>query len=188
MGLFERTKHLERLAREIADQNLRQLGSKEPVDLEKTRRQVLELEAVLREYRLHLDEAEARKELAADREATAAEKASRWLENAALAREKKREELAEQAAQRAAVYDREREAAKADADHHQATIHRLRSEIADTERRIAVLRALRRGEAAQFPPSAPTTRRTGGTARISAPRRDPLEEAFDALRGEEPKS
>lgn len=186
MGLFERTKHLERLAREIADQNLRQLGSKDaPVDREQTRRQVLELEAVLREYRLHLDEAEARKELAATREAAAREKASRWIENAALARERKRGELAEQAAQRAAVYDRERESATLDVDHHQLTIHRLRSEIADVERRIAVLRALRRGEKAVLPPSPPTTRRTGSTTRINAPPRDPLEEAFENLRGED---
>src|SRR4051812_43386819 len=114
MGLFERTKHLERLAREIADQNLRQLGSKPaPVDKETTRKQVLEREGVLREYRLHLDEAEARHELETAREGAASEKASRWLENAALAREKQRADLAEQAAQRAAVYDRERGAAKA---------------------------------------------------------------------------
>lgn len=181
MGLFERTKHLERLAREIADQNLRQLGGA-PVDKERTRKQVLELEAVLREYRLHLDEAEARKQLATDRVDSATTKASTWVENAAFAREKQQAELAEKAAQRAAVYDRERETAKVDADFHQSTVHRLRSEIADVERRIAMLRALRKGATPAVQPSSPPTRRTGATTRITAAPRDPLEEAFEQLR------
>jgi hypothetical protein len=182
VGLFERTKHLERLAREIADQNLRQLGVKaQPADQEKTRRQILELEAVLREYRLHLDEADARRELAVTREQAAQEKAHNWIEKAAFAREKKRPDLSEQAAQRAAVYQRERETAAADKDHHVATIARLRTEIVEVERRIEVLRALRRGEAPQSLPG-PATRRGTSTTRISFPPRDPLEEAFDQLR------
>ena len=184
MGLFERTKHLERLAREIADQNLRQLGSKETVvDKEETRRQLLEMEAVLREYRLHLEEEEARRELAAGREKAARDQAARWLENAALAREKKRGELAEQATQRASVFEREHEQARADADHPASTIARLRAEIADVERRIAVLRALRKGEPAQLPPPAPGARGPA-TTRLSVGRRDPLEEAFEKLKDE----
>jgi hypothetical protein len=184
MGLFERTKHLEKLAREIADQNLRQLGSKDaPIDKETTRRQVLELEALLREYRLHLEEVEAHRDLEVSRETAAGEKAAQWVENAALAREKKRDELAEQAGQRAAVYERERVSARAEADHHQSTIARLRSEIEKLERRIDVLRALRKGETPAQPGPVPTTRRTSGTTtRINARPRDPLEEAFDELR------
>ncbi len=190
MGLFERTKHLERLAREIADQNLRQLGSKEArVDKEETRKQVLELEAVLREYRLHLEEAEAEKEIAASREETARAKAAEWLENAALAREKQKEDLAAQASQRAQVYERERETAHADVDRHNASVQRLGSEIASVEKRIAVIRALRKGGSATLPALTPTQRitKSGTTTRITAPRKDPLEQAFDDLKGDDLK-
>ncbi len=184
MGLFERSKHLERLAREIADQNLRQLGSKPaPVDDEESRRQILEQEALLRDYRFHLDEAEARAHLAATREGAAREKAARWLENAALARDRKREEMAAQAAQRALVFEREADSARVEGEHQAATISRLRHEIAGVEHRIAVLRALRKGEAATLP-APPPTRRAAATGRLASPPRDPLEEAFDALRGE----
>lgn len=183
MGLFERSKHLERLAREIADQNLRLLGSKEaaPVDKEETRRQVLELESVLREYRLNLDEAEARRDLALSREKQASESAAQWLERAAFAREKKREDLAEQAGQRAGVYERERDTAHADAENQAVTTARLRSEMDKVERRIAVLRALRKGIVPD-PSTTTTHRRATSTTRINFPPRDPLEQAFEDLR------
>ena len=183
MGLFERSKHLERLAREIADQNLRLLGSKEaaPVDKKETRRQVLELESVLREYRLNLDEAEARRDLALSREKQASESAAQWLERAAFAREKKREDLAEQAGQRAGVYERERDTAHADAENQAVTTARLRSEMDKVERRISVLRALRKGILPD--PSTTTTQRRGmSTTKINFPPRDPLEQAFEDLR------
>jgi hypothetical protein len=184
VGLFERTKHLEHLAREIADENLRRLGSRTPVDDEQSRRQVLELESVLREYRLLRDEAEARRQLSAAREQGARENGLRWTENATLARSHGRADLDLQATQRAQIYDREREAARAEADHQAATIARLHAEIATVERRIALLRALRRG--ATLHPNPPTPGHAPGsnTSKIFVAPRDPLEEAFERLRSE----
>jgi len=171
------------MAREIADANLRLLGSKEgaPVDKEETRRQVLELESVLRDYGLNLDEAEARRDLALTREKKASESAAQWLERASFAREKKRDDLAEQAAQRSGVYERERDIAHAEAEAQAATIARVRSEIDRVERRIAVLRALRKGIIPDAAPSS-TTRRGTTTTKITFPPRDPLEQAFEDLR------
>ena len=57
-------------------------------------------------------------------------------------------------------------------------------ELRGLPRRIAVLRALRRGEPASLPPSPPATRRTSSTTRIAAPPRDPLEDAFAELRAQ----
>ncbi len=186
MGLFERTKHLERLAQEIADENLRRLGGARSPDDAETRRRVLELEALLREYKLNLVEADARRQLAQVRADAAREKAERGRANVDLGRAKNRADLAEQAHSRALVYERERELAAADADQQNAAIARLRAEISSLERKVEAVRALRRGSArlkAEQPGAAPgpPTRRL-----VSPPPADPLEEAFDRLRDEAP--
>ncbi len=182
MGLFERTKHLERLAREIADENLRALGAA-PLDEARTRRQLLELERILREYRLNVDEAEARRQLAQEQEQSARDKAKRWTENATLAKARGRADLEAEALARAQGFEREQATARQSADHEAATLSRLNLEVAALERRIGQLRALRRGAPPALPAQQPVKTTSTSTQRISFPPRDPLEEEFDKLRG-----
>src|SRR5205085_9865634 len=112
--------------------------------------------------------------LASVRAEAAREKADRWLANVAVAREKTRPELGEQALARAEVYHREQDLASAEADTQGAAIARLGAEIATLERRVAALRALRKGGVpapAEGPAmAAPPTRRL---ASAEAPQ-DPL--------------
>ncbi|MBI3726315.1 hypothetical protein HY251_20510 [bacterium] len=186
MGLFERAKHFERLAHEIADENLRRLGGARAPDDGETRRRLLELEALLREYRLNLVEADARRQLAQVRADAAREKAERWRANVDLGREKERQDLADQALSRALVYERERELAAADADQQSAATARLRAEISSLERKVEAVRAIRRGSARmkmETPPATPgpPTRRL-----LTPPPQDALEAAFEQLRDERP--
>jgi len=181
VGLFERTKHLDQLARQIADENLRRLGAPAAVDDAATRRQLLELEAILREYRLNLQETDGRRQQANVRVEAKRALAATWRANAQLARDKSRAELADQALARAQVYERESDAASADAEQHATAIARLEAEIAQVSRRVASLRAVRRGGAPQAPqtqvPAGPPTRQLQ-----RRPPRDPLEEEIEKLR------
>jgi hypothetical protein len=199
VGLFERTKHLEHLAQKIADTNLSRLGAPVAVDDAATRRQVLELESILREYRLNLQEVEARRELAEARVAAARARARTWHDHVRVAREKGRPDLAEQAFARAQVYDGEVDRATSDLEQHVASAHRIEAEAISVERRVAALRALRRGgmrdskpgelegKTPDLPP--PLARSSSGTTRRLAPRsaRDPLEEEIDRLRAAPPE-
>jgi hypothetical protein len=182
VGLFERTKHLERLAREIADENLRHLGAA-PVDEKRTRQQVLELERILREYRLNVDEADARRQLAAEQAEAAREKAAHWNENARLAKARARADLEAEALERAHGHQRDHDAAQKTAEHEAATLARLQSEVAELERRIGQLRALRRGARPAHPTPPPGRVPGTTTQRITRlPPRDPIEDEFDRLR------
>jgi chromosome segregation ATPase len=183
VGLFERTKHLDRLARQIADENLRRLGAHAPDDAA-SRRHLLELEAILREYRLNLVEAESRKQLAQARLESKRARATTWHENARLASDKGRAELAQQALARAHVYERESEGASAELELHAASVARLEAEIQDAEQRVSSLRALRRGGLPHHP-TPPASASTGPATQklVRRPPRDPLEEEIERLRG-----
>jgi hypothetical protein len=182
VGLFERTKHLDRLARQIAEENLRRLGAHAPDDAA-SRRHLLELEAILREYRLNLVEAESQRQLAHARLEGKRARATTWHENARLATEKGRAELAQQALARAHVYERESEAASAELEHHAASVARLEAEIQDAEKRVSSLRALRGG--LPHHPTPPSSSSPGPATQklVRRPPRDPLEEEIERLRG-----
>jgi hypothetical protein len=186
VGLFERTQHLEKLAREIAEENMRRLGFPEAREDDRTKQKILEIEAALRECRLHLDEAEARKQLAETRVEAAAEKAAQWQKHAALAREKGRSDLALAALERASTCEREGKAGSAEAAHHGQAVAHLGDDIARLEHRVEVLRAVRLGRP---PPHsvAPASRPTA-TRRMTPlhPAPDPLEVALEALKDEPP--
>jgi phage shock protein A len=179
VGLFERTRHL---AREIAEDNLKRLAGQGATTASDTKRLILDCEQLRRDLVIHRQEVKSREELARCRAEELARKADEWGGNAAFALARDNEELAQAASERSASLSREAAVALAEALSLAATVRHVSVEIEELDRRIEAERARRRGVA---PPPA----RTPAPAWHEDPpavARDPLEQAFEKLRGTPP--